>query len=76
MAGEGGHYLTGRVIPALCTKSDSALGFWIGGGIYWTISKIFNLGLQIRYSKAEVTIFEEDVEAGGLHYGFLSGVHF
>lgn len=55
--------------------SDSALGFWLGGGIYWTLGEHFNIGLDIAWSKAEVTLFDTDGEAGGGHAGLLLGYH-
>ncbi|MEW6381475.1 MAG: hypothetical protein AB1611_17995 [bacterium] len=58
------------------SDSDSGLGIWFGGGIYWTLNQIFNLGVELKYSHAEVTLFNEDCEAGGLHYGILLGYHF
>lgn len=50
-------------------------GFWIGGGVYWTIGKNFNLGLDVRLSQAEVTINNVEGEAGGTHAGLLIGYH-
>ncbi|MCK4786753.1 MAG: hypothetical protein KAV87_23545 [Desulfobacteraceae bacterium] len=54
---------------------DDAIGIWIGGGVYWTLAGHFNLGFNLRWSKAEVTLFGVDSEAGGIHAGFFLGFH-
>ncbi|MCP4632169.1 MAG: hypothetical protein GY855_04530, partial [candidate division Zixibacteria bacterium] len=54
---------------------DSAVGIWLGGGVYWTLNKECNLGLVVRYSDAEVTLFNVDGEAGGTHLGLIWGLH-
>jgi len=33
----------------------------------------FNLGMDLRYSKAKARIFDATVDAGGTHLGFLMG---
>ncbi|NOZ67966.1 MAG: porin family protein [Deferribacteres bacterium] len=57
------------------TDDDSGIGIWIGGGAYLVLSGNFNIGVEFRYSRAEVTLFNTDVEAGGLHYGVTAGYH-
>lgn len=57
------------------SDDDSGIGFWLNGGVYWTIGRHFNIGLEVRYSQAEVTIFNIDAEAGGTHAGLLLGYH-
>lgn len=57
------------------SEDDSAVGAWVGGGMYVGLSSHFNLGLDVRYSKAEVTLFNVDREAGGLHAGITAGYH-
>lgn len=54
---------------------DTGLGFWLGGGVYWTLARHFNIGFDLRYSYAEVSLFGEDVNAGGGHAGLLLGYH-
>ena len=54
---------------------DDAIGIWIGGGVYWTLAEHFNIGFDLRWSKAEVTIYGVDGEAGGSHAGLLLGYH-
>lgn len=56
---------------------DSGTGSWIGVGFYWTFDNNINLGLQTRYSQAEVDLYEQKgIEAGGNYTGMLFGYHF
>ncbi len=57
------------------SEDDSAMGLWFGGGVYWTLTEHFNLGLELKSSSAEITLFGVDVNAGGGHFGFLIGYH-
>ena len=57
------------------TESDSGVGIWLGGGVYFTLGDHFNLGLELKYSKADVTIAGVDTDAGGNHFGILAGYH-
>jgi hypothetical protein len=56
-----------------------ALGYWIDGGIFWRLGTRFNIGLDVRWSAADVdldyggTIPTDTVAAGGLSYGLLLG---
>jgi opacity protein-like surface antigen len=52
---------------------DSAVGFWLGAGVYFQFMKHYNLGVELSYSKAEVSIDDTDIEVGGLHYGAFIG---
>ena len=54
---------------------DRAVGAWVGAGTYYAVTPSFNLGLDVRYSKAEVTLFDKDREAGGLNAGITAGYH-
>lgn len=56
--------------------SDSAIGYWLSGGAYWTFAKQFNVGIDVSYSKAKMDFGEgKEAEAGGLHYGLFAGFH-
>ena len=57
------------------SDSDSGTGIWLNGGVYWTLGQHFNLGLDLRYSQADVTLFGEEGEAGGTHAGIILGYH-
>jgi hypothetical protein len=58
------------------SDSDTAVGIWLGGGVYWTLGEHFNVGLDLRLSSADVTLFSVDGAAGGAHIGVLLGYHF
>jgi len=55
------------------SEDDEGIGAWVGGGVFWRLGSRFNIGVAARFSKAEVTLFGEDVEAGGTHVGILLG---
>jgi hypothetical protein len=59
----------------LISEDDDAIGIWIDVGLYWTLAEHFNIGFDLRYSKAEITLFGVDGEAGGLHAGLIFGYH-
>jgi hypothetical protein len=52
------------------------MGFYFSAGVYATLSQHLNLGLLFRISKAEVDLFEDNVGAGGEHFGLMIGYHF
>lgn len=54
---------------------DDGTGIWLNGGVYWTLGQHFNLGLQARYSKAEVQFLGVDIEAGGTTVAVMLGYH-
>jgi hypothetical protein len=54
---------------------DTGVGLWLSSGAYWEIGRHINLGFMITASGAEVTLFNEDRNAGGLFIGILSGFH-
>jgi len=54
---------------------DTATGAWVGVGTYYAVTPSFNIGVDVRYSKAEVTIFDKEREAGGLNAGITAGYH-
>jgi len=53
--------------------SDTSVGAWAGGGIFWRLGSRFNLGLAARYSTAKITLFDTDMEAGGYGGGLILG---
>ena len=54
---------------------DTAVGAWVGAGTYYAVTPSFNIGVDVRYSKAEVTLFDKEREAGGLNAGITAGYH-
>lgn len=57
------------------TADDTGTGAWVGGGFYARLTDSFQLGVDVRYSQAELTVFDEDREAGGVHAGVTAGYH-
>ena len=56
-------------------QDDNGTGYWLGAGTYWAVGPQLNLGLDIRYSHADVTLFNIEREAGGVHTGMFVGYH-
>lgn len=55
------------------TEDDNAVGSWFGGGVNLALTEEFSIGLDIRYSQGDVTIFNLNREAGGFHAGLTAG---
>ena len=55
--------------------SDSTVGFWCSGGVYWNLSRHFHLGLELQYSQGEITLFHQELSAGGFHALGMFGYH-
>lgn len=56
-------------------ESDSAVGGWVGAGVYWRPVSKLNIGLDVRYSDANVTLFNQEVEVGGTMTNLVIGYH-
>jgi len=56
-------------------SDDSATGYWVGTGMYYAVNNSFNLGFDVRYSQADVTLFDVERKAGGMHTGITAGYH-
>jgi hypothetical protein len=54
---------------------DVGVGLWINGGVFWTLEKHFNIGVDARLSGAQVDLFDDERQAGGFHLGLLLGYH-
>ncbi|MDH3403173.1 MAG: outer membrane beta-barrel protein [Acidobacteriota bacterium] len=67
--------ISAEVLGVRVSAKDDAQGAWIGGGVYWTLGKAFNLGFDVRYSQADVKFLGVDGDAGGTHAGLLLGFH-
>ena len=57
------------------SDQESGAGLWLGGGIAWTLSRAFNVGLDAKLSGARIRLLGDDVNAGGFHLGLLLGYH-
>lgn len=61
-----------------CGDNADGTGIWLNGGIYWSFWGHFNVGLDLRYSQADVTLrdaygYRYTLDAGGTHSGLLLG---
>ncbi len=57
-------------------QDDSAVGGWFGVGTYYAVHPRFVVGLDVRYSRGEVSLFDQDRDAGGLHTYITAGFQF
>lgn len=76
--GGGLALITGRIEDdyyyyGITDDEDTGLGIWLNGGIYWSFAEHFNLGVDLRVSDADVTLYGETVNAGGTHGGLMFG---
>jgi opacity protein-like surface antigen len=53
--------------------SDSAVGTWLGTGVYWRPVDNFNVGADLRYSKVDLKLHGDNIKAGGLRTGIFIG---
>lgn len=54
---------------------DTVVGAWAGAGFIVELGSHFHVGLDVRYSEAEVTLFDVEREAGGVNAGIRLGMH-
>jgi len=65
----------------LLDDSDSGLGFWAGGGVLYQINDRFSVGVDVRYTDADVSLSAAqvpgnvDIDSGGIHYAASFGYH-
>jgi hypothetical protein len=71
--GGGLAFVTGRIEIGGSDIEDDGGGAWIDGGAFWRLGKRFNIGVEARVSRAEISIGPVDVEAGGDHIGLILG---
>lgn len=55
------------------TEDDAGLGGWGAVGCYVTFASHLNIGVDLRYSSAEIDLYDKDIDAGGVHVGLLVG---
>ncbi len=54
-------------------ETDTAIGGWVGGGIFWRLGSRLNIGIAGRVSSGKVTLSGQKVEAGGTFVGGILG---
>ena len=57
------------------SERDNGAGLWLGGGVFWTLGSVCNLGLDAKISGAGVNVLGRRRNAGGFHLGALVGYH-
>ena len=57
-------------------EDDKTAGGWVGVGTYCAVHSRCVLGVDVRYSRGEVSLFDQDREAGGLHAYLTAGFQF
>lgn len=77
--GGGMAIINGRIesstMGVSAADEDTGLGFWVDTGLYVIFSKRFNFGIEGRWSKAEVDLYDRDARVGGWHIGTIFGLH-
>jgi len=58
------------------TEDDGGVGPWLGAGMYYEVTPKFVLGLDARYSYGKVTLFDKEIDAGGIFAGVTAGYQF
>jgi opacity protein-like surface antigen len=56
-------------------EEGDGVGFWVNAGINLALTAHFNLGAEVRYSRAKVDLAGKDRQAGVLTVGALAGFH-
>lgn len=57
-------------------QDDQGLGGWFGVGLYYEVLSLLVVGLDVRLSYGEVTLFDEKLNAGGIYTGVTVGLRF
>jgi opacity protein-like surface antigen len=68
--------ISGSLGSFSASDRDSQVGFWLNGGVVFTFAERINIGADLRYSDAEVSMHGGNGEAGGIHVLVFTGVHF
>lgn len=53
--------------------SDHSVGSWVGTGVYWHPMDNLNVGADLRYSRVNLNLHGDSMEAGGLRTGLFIG---
>ncbi|AJQ97014.1 outer membrane beta-barrel protein [Gynuella sunshinyii] len=54
---------------------DRGAGVWLGTGVQVNLSRQFKMGVDVRYSYAEVNLAGDDRNGGGINAGISLGYH-
>lgn len=69
-----GYTLAAYSQRGLETKTDRGTVIWAGAGAAFRVRSYGNVGVQVRYSTADVTLGSRTVDAGGVHLGVTVGM--
>jgi len=56
-------------------ESGAGFGLWGGGGAYFTLGDLVNLGVDLRYTRTNSVELIQDVNTGGFRASVLAGLH-
>lgn len=56
-------------------EEDGGLGWWAGAGVRYRMTEHMDLGADLRYSRANVTINGDELQAGGRNLALGAGYH-
>lgn len=73
----GGLYMV-RMYGEISETSDNSvgLGYWGSGGIHFKVTDSTVIGFQFKYTKADISFFNFDGNAGGHNFEVMSGFYF
>lgn len=65
------------------SSEETGMGYFMEGGVYFTINESVNLGAMVRYCYANASVDQDndgdeddDLDLGGTHAGIFVGFHF
>lgn len=64
-----------RTADSSSKDDDWGTGYWLGAGLLFRVAESFDIGADVRYSDADVDIFGNGLEAGGMHYNLTASYH-
>ena len=67
---------------SVASSEDTGMGYYMEGGVYFTLGENLNLGALVRYSYASISVDkdndgeeDDDFNVGGTHAGIFIGYH-
>jgi hypothetical protein len=57
-------------------KMIAGIGYWLGAGVYFDLTKSFTCGFSWKMSRADIKIFNIKSNVGGNHFSLITGFHF
>lgn len=67
--------LESEALGVSVSDDETGFGLWADIGIYIILAKRFNLGIDVRWSRAEIDLFDIEARVGGWHFGAITGFH-